>query len=101
MSAVFDRIADLAMPSLPDNDRRARVRLAAAQRGLRYLVTVDADATGHHREQHRLTADRDHPETSRPPWDRGGPILVAGQVLVPGVQGDTLNDCETYLGVLS
>jgi len=79
-------------------DRRARVRLAAEQRGLRYLVNTEGDATGHRREMHRLTAPHGHPDTARPPWDTGTAIFVAGEVLVPGV-GDTLNDCETFLGL--
>jgi hypothetical protein len=80
-------------------DRRARVRLAAEQGGMRYVVTVDGDATGRHRELHRLTAPHGHPDTARPPWSTGSPIQVAGQVLVFDVQGDTLNDCEAYLGL--
>jgi len=166
-TAVFDRIADLALPSLPDDDhesdavrrarvaagvalwdghvkyereqrridqvaaaeavaaarptadpraawraaqraerraaqalegRRARVRLAAEQRGLRYLVNTEGDATGSHRELHRLTAPRGHPDTARPPCDTGTAIIVDGELLVPGV-GDTLNSCETFLGL--
>lgn len=55
-------------------DRRARVRLAAEQRGLRYLVNTEGDATGSHRQLHRLTAPRGHPDTARRPWDTGSPI---------------------------
>lgn len=79
-------------------DRRARVRLAAEQRGLRYVVSTEGDATGWARELHRLTAPHGHPDTARPPWDTGSAIIVAGEVLVPGV-GDTLDACETYLGL--
>lgn len=79
-------------------DRRARVRLAAEQRGLRYLVSIEGTAEGTQRELDRLTAPVGHPDTATPPWSTAHPLQVAGQVLVPGV-GDTLDSCESFLGL--
>lgn len=79
-------------------DRRARVRLAAEQRGLRYLVNTQGTAEGTQRELHRLTAPVGHPDTATPPWSTARPIQVAGQILITGA-GDTLDSCESFLGL--
>jgi hypothetical protein len=80
-------------------DRRSRVHLWAAQRGLRYVVTASTDHNGNRTEQHRLTAPAGHLDLELEPWEYARPLLLDSQQVVPSVKGDTLDAVETWLGL--
>lgn len=85
------------------NDRRSRVRLHAEAQGLTYTERVHTDAAGHRNERHLLTAPAGHPAlTDLPPW-APTPALIrhAGGVIVPTLDGDTLEAVESWLGLPS
>lgn len=85
------------------NDRRSRVRLHAEAQGLTYTERVHTDAAGHRHERHLLTAPAGHPAlTDLPPWaPTPTPIRHAGGVIVPTLEGDTLEAVEAWLGLSS
>lgn len=83
------------------NDRRGRVRLHAEAQGLTYTERVHTDADGHRHERHLLTAPAGHPAlTDLPPW-APTPALIrhAGGVIVPTLEGDTLEAVEDWIGL--
>lgn len=85
------------------NDRRSRVRLHAEANGLTYTERVHTDAAGDRHERHLLIAPTGHPAlTDLPPW-APTPALIrhAGGVIVPTLDGDTLEAVESWLGLPS
>lgn len=80
-------------------DRRSRVHLWAAQRGLRHVVTTSTDHNGNRTDQHRLTAPAGHPDLELEPWEHARPLLLDSQQVVPSVKGDTLDAVESWLGL--
>ena len=83
-----------------DRDRRGRVRLHAEAQGLAYVVDTSTDADGYRHERHLLTAPAGHPALTDP-GAAGTPIRRAGGVIVPTLDGDTLEAVEAWLGLPS
>lgn len=82
-------------------DRRGRVQLHAEAQGLAYVVDSFTDADGRRTERHLLTAPVGHPALTDPDAPAGSrPIRRAGGVLVPTLDGDTLEAVESWLGLL-
>ena len=83
-----------------DRDRRGRVRLHAEAQGLAYVVDTSTDADGYRHERHLLTAPAGHPALTDP--GAAGPLIRrAGGVIVPTLDGDTLEAVEAWLGLPS
>lgn len=83
------------------NDRRGRVRLHAEAQGLAYLEHAYTDADGIRHERHLLTAPDGHPALTDPAAPGGLPIRRGGGVIVPSLDGDTLEAVEAWLGLPS
>lgn len=83
------------------NDRRSRVRLHAEANGLTCTERIYTDAAGDHQERHLFIAPTGHPAlTDIPPWaPTPTPIRHAGGVIVPTLDGDTLEAVESWLGL--
>lgn len=81
------------------NDRRGRVRLHAEAQGLTYLEHTYTDADGIRHERHTLTAPDGHPALTDPAAPGGLPIRRGGGVIVPTLDGDTLEAVEDWLGL--
>ena len=82
-------------------DRRGRVRLHAEAQGLAYVVDTSTDADGYRHERHLLTAPAGHPALTDPAAPGGLPIRRGGGVIVPTLDGDTLEAVEAWLGLPS
>lgn len=81
-------------------DRRGRVRLHAEAQGLAYIVDTFTDADGRHTERHLLTAPAGHAALTDSGAPAGSlPIRRAGGVIVPTLDGDTLEAVESWLGL--
>lgn len=80
-------------------DRRGRVRLHAEAQGLAYLEHAYTDADGIRHERHLLTAPEGHPALTDPAAPGGLPIRRGGGVIVPTLDGDTLEAVESWLGL--
>ncbi|MEH6624190.1 MULTISPECIES: hypothetical protein [Dietzia] len=81
------------------NDRRGRVRLHAEAQGLTYLEHTYTDADGIRHERHTLSAPDGHPALTDPASPGGLPIRRGGGVIVPTLDGDTLEAVEDWLGL--
>lgn len=81
------------------NDRRGRVRLHAEAQGLTYLEDAYTDADEYRHERHTLTAPSGHPALTDPAAPGGLPIRRGGGVIVPTLDGDTLEAVEDWLGL--
>lgn len=80
-------------------DRLGRVRLHAEAQGLTYLEHTYTDADGRRHERHLLTAPDGHPALTDPAAPGGLPIRRGGGVIVPTLDGDTLEAVESWLGL--
>lgn len=82
------------------NDRRSRVRIHAEAQGLNYVVDSHTDENGTRHERHLLIAPAGHPALTDSGASGGSlPIRRAGGLIVPTLDGDTLEAVENWIGL--